>query len=134
MRFTRFAKARPGHKAHVRGEMNKTEQRYQDHLATRKLAGEIQDYAYEPIRLRLAQDNAFYAPDFGVLCNDDVYEIHECKAGRVDKTTGKLVALEEEAARVRRKLAAELHPFRLVLAVEWPKKSGGGFDLRGCAA
>ncbi len=125
MRFTRFAKGRKS----VRGEKNKTELRYEEFLGLRKLAGEIQEFAYEPIRLRLAADNAFYAPDFGVLAADDVYECHEVKAGRVTDA-GTLVPLEEEAARVRRKVAAEQHPFRFVLAIERPKKAGGGFETR----
>jgi len=124
MRHVRFAKGRKS----VRGQMNKTEQRYQELLALRKLAGEIQDFWYEPVRLRLAADNAFYAPDFGVFAADDSYELHEIKAGRLNES-GKLVAIEEEAARVRRKVAAEKHPFRFVLAVERPKKAGGGFEL-----
>ncbi len=124
MRFVRFAKGRKS----VRGEKNKTELRYEELLGFRKLAGEIQDFWYEPVRLRLAADNAFYAPDFGVLASDDVYECHEVKAGRLSDS-GAVVALEEEAARVRRKVAAERHPFRFVLAVERPKKAGGGFDV-----
>lgn len=123
-RFTRFAR---GTKS-VRGQKNKTEQRYEDFLETRKLAGEILYHAYEPMRLRLAADNAFYCPDFGVLNADSEYELHECKAGRLDKS-GKLVTLEEEAARVRRKVAAEAHPFKFMLAVERPKKAGGGFEV-----
>ncbi len=124
MRFTRFARGRKS----VRGEKNKTELRYEELLATRKMVGEIQDFAYEPIRLRLAADNAFYAPDFGVLAADDVYECHEVKGGKL-RPDGSVVALEEEAARVRRKVAAEIHPFRFVLAVERPKKAGGGFEV-----
>ncbi len=125
MRFTRFAKGRKS----VRGEKNKTELRYEEFLGLRKLAGEIQDFAYEPIRLRLAADNAFYAPDFGVLAADDVYECHEVKGGKM-LPSGEIVALEEEAARVRRKVAAEIHPFRFVLAIERPKKAGGGFEIK----
>jgi hypothetical protein len=125
MRFTRFAKGRRS----IRGDKNKTELRYEELLALRKMAGEIQDFAYEPIRLRLAADNAFYAPDFGVLAADDVYECHEVKAGRLNES-GELVTLEEEAARVRRKVAAEKHPFRFVLATERPKKAGGGFEVK----
>jgi hypothetical protein len=108
--------------------MNKTEQRYAELLGNRKLAGDIQDFAYEPIRLRLAADNAFYAPDFGVLSAAGFYELHEVKVGRVSES-GALVALEEEAARVRRKVAAERHPFRFMLAIERPKKLGGGFEV-----
>ena len=124
-RFVRFARGRKS----VRGQKNKTEERYEVLLGNRKLAGDIQHFAYEPVRLRLAADNAFYAPDFGVLAADDVFECHEVKAGRVNKVTGALVAIEEEAARVRRKVAAEQHPFRFMLAIERPKKLGGGFEV-----
>lgn len=123
-RFTRFAR---GTKS-VRGQKNKTEQRYEDHLEARKLAGEILYHAYEPMRLRLAADNAFYCPDFGVLNAEFEYELHEVKGGKLDNS-GRLVSLEEEAARVRRKVAAETHPFKFVLAVERPKKAGGGFEV-----
>lgn len=126
MRFTRFARGRKS----VRGQMNKTEERYASHLEQRKLAGEIEWYAYEPWRLRIADgENAFYAPDFGVMLSDGTVECHETKAGTIDKKTGQLKTMSEEAARVRIKVAASTHPFRFVLAVERPRKAGGGFEV-----
>jgi hypothetical protein len=84
---------------------NQTEQRYErDHLWPQYQSGEIWDYRFEPIKLRLA-DNTFYTPDFLVVRGDGL-EIHEIKGG-----------FEREDARVKWKAAAEAFPwFRFVVA------------------
>lgn len=81
--------------------MNKTEATYGFRLELRKKAGEIVDYKFESIRLRLAK-NTFYTPDYFVVLEDCI-EIHEVKG------------FWEEDARVKIKVAAELYPcFRFI--------------------
>lgn len=85
------------------GQMNKTEAAYAARLESLKLAGEIADYCFECLKLRLA-DNTFYAPDFMVLRPDGAFEIHEVKGHW------------EDDARVKIKTAAELFPFKFIAA------------------
>lgn len=88
---------------HKPGQMNKTEAAYAARLESLKLAGEIADYRFECLKLRLA-DNTFYAPDFMVLRPDGAFEIHEVKGHW------------EDDARVKIKVAAELYPFKFIAA------------------
>lgn len=85
------------------GQMNRLEQRYAELLDEMMATGGIVRWDYEPEKLRLA-DGAYYTPDFRVLLNDLTIEFHECKGFR------------REAAIVRLKVAADVHPyvFRLV--------------------
>ena len=80
--------------------------------------------------MRIATGNAFYCPDFAVMLADGTLQMHEIKAGVVDKKTGELKMLAEEAARVRIKVAADLFPFQFFVAINRPKKIGGGFEVR----
>lgn len=86
---------------HKAGEMNKTEAAYAAYLEILKRAGEIADYRFEAVKLRLA-DKTFYTPDFVVLAPDGVLEMHEVKG------------FWEEDARVKIKVAAAQFPFRFV--------------------
>ena len=86
-----------------RGEMNKLEAAYAARLEGLKLAGEIADYRFECLKLRLA-DNTFYTPDFMVLRADGTFEMHEVKG------------FWEDDARVKIKVAAELYPFKFIAA------------------
>jgi len=79
--------------------MNKTEKEYHFHLLALQLAGKIVRYDFEPERLRLA-NNTFYSPDFRVIFPDGSVEFHEVKGYWRDD------------ARVKIKVAAELHPYR----------------------
>ena len=88
---------------HKPGQMNKLEAAYAARLESLKLAGEIADYRFECLKLRLA-DNTFYAPDFMVLRPDGAFEIHEVKGHW------------EDDARVKIKVAAELYPFKFIAA------------------
>ena len=83
------------------GEMNKTEAAYAAHLEAKKSSGEISDYRYEAVKLRLA-DKTFYTPDFMVISSDGCVEMHEVKG------------FWEEDARVKIKVAAQEYPFRFV--------------------
>ena len=88
---------------HKSGQMNKTEAAYAARLESLKLAGEIADYRFECLKLRLA-DNTFYTPDFMVLMPNFTFEMHEVKGHW------------EDDARVKIKVAAELYPFKFIAA------------------
>ena len=99
-----------------RGQMNKTEAEYAARLELLKSAGEIQWYSFEAMKFRLA-DNTFYTPDFIVLCADGKLEAHEVKGYWTDD------------ARVKTKVAAEMHPLQFIAAKKQSKKAGGGWDF-----
>ncbi len=98
------------------GQLNKTEQAYQDRLAELKASGAILWYRFEGIKLRLA-DNTFYTPDFAVMTNSGQMECHEVKG------------FWEDDARVKIKVAAEMYPFLFKALKPLPKKSGGGWSI-----
>jgi hypothetical protein len=50
----------------VEGTMNKLEERYAAYLELRRVCGEILEWHFDAIKLRLAKDT-FYTPDFLVL-------------------------------------------------------------------
>lgn len=97
------------------GVMNKTEAAYEAHLKLLLMAGEIQWYRFEGIKLRLA-DNTFYTPDFAVMAADGVMELHEVKG------------YWEDDARVKIKIAADQYPFRFKAIKARAKKDGGGWS------
>jgi hypothetical protein len=92
--------------------MNKTESAYAAHLELRKRAGEILDYRFEPLKLRLAP-NTFYTPDFLVITPAQA-EIHEVKG------------FWEDDARVKIKVAAESFPWFQFVAV---MRKGSMWDI-----
>lgn len=88
--------------------MNGTERKYADLLEQKQLAGEILRWDFEPVKLRLA-DLTWYCPDFRVILLDGTEEFHEVKG------------FWRDDARIKIKVAAELHPYRFV-AVSLVKK------------
>lgn len=123
-KFNRFAK----HGRRKTGEMNKTESAYNDHLSLLLRAGEIDGFAFEAIKLRLA-DNTFFTPDFLVMAKDGVLELHDTK-GTTKKlrASGRKEAIPwiEEDAKIKLKVVAELFPFRVFAAFKtsegWQKQ------------
>jgi len=99
-------KRRPRHEP---GEMNRTEAAYASHLEFLKKAGEIRAWAFEALKLRLA-DRTWYSVDFLVQLEDDTLEGHELK-GTAKTKAGNPRELWEEDARVKFKVAAEIHPW-----------------------
>jgi hypothetical protein len=92
-----------GRTQHTPGRMNKREAKYAAELELRKKSGEMLWWAFEPIKLRLA-DRTFYTPDFSVMLADGTIEFHEVKG-----------FMEDDAA-VKFKVAAETYwMFRFVL-------------------
>lgn len=72
-------------------------------------------YKFEGIKFRLA-DNTFYTPDFVILNNDFLFEVHEVKGFWTDD------------AKVKIKVAAELYPFKFMAFKKVAKKRGGGWS------
>jgi hypothetical protein len=100
-----------------RGAMNKTEARYASEvLDVRKGLGEVADYWYESVKLRLA-DGSWFTVDFFVMLADGRLEAHEVKG------------FWREAARVRIKVAAECYPFLFFSASRRKAKDGGGWKI-----
>jgi hypothetical protein len=83
------------------GAMNRTEAAYEQLLKSRLMAGDIQWYRFEGMKLRLA-NNTFYTPDFFVMAADGLLEAHEVKGHWTDD------------ARVKIKVAASQYPFRFL--------------------
>lgn len=95
----------------VAGAMSKTERRYSQYLDVQKLRGEIHDYWFESLRVKLAA-NTFYLIDFFVQRPDGTFEIHETKGTRKRKLKSGAVieqAWSEEDANVKLKVSAALY-------------------------
>jgi len=106
MRHTRYAK---GFQRGKKKGQNKAEAAYDAYLWGLKVSGQILDYWYEGITLKLADDTR-YTPDFLVLAIDSTLECHEVKAGKLNPTTGKVDAISEDAGKIKIKVAAEKFP------------------------
>lgn len=115
---SRFNTLSKGRRA-KRGERNKTEARYELEL---KADPRVVGVWFEPLTLRLshpaAGQPAKYTPDFLVLMSDGSTYLDDVKGS----------GLDDNAAIVRLKCAAELFPLWIFrLAKERRKKDGGGF-------
>lgn len=100
------------------GERNKTEAAYEGVLKLQLMAGEILWYAFEGIKLRLA-DNTFLTVDFAVMNKESVIELVDVKGSK---------AIFSDDARVKMKVAASLYPFIIKAAYPIAKKHGGGWE------
>jgi hypothetical protein len=105
---------------HKRGEMNGTERKYAETvLEPRKLAGEIVDYQFESVTLKLGKDTRWTA-DFFVMYPDGLLEFVDVKGGQRD----------EQAERVKIRLASEkFYMFRFIVARAKLVRDGGGFNV-----
>jgi hypothetical protein len=88
--------------------MNRTEAAYAMQLEALKQAGEVRDYLYEAVTLKLANDTR-YTPDFFVVYPDR-FECHEVKG------------FWRDDARVKIKVAAQRFPWMRFLAIQWVNK------------
>ena len=100
--------------------MNQTEARYAGYLDGMRHTGEVVAWAYEAMKLRLA-DKTFYTPDFVVIRADGGIELHEVKGHW------------EDDARVKIKVAATQHPWFRFLAVK-AGKTGWQYEMFGGGA
>lgn len=98
------------------GEMNKTESEYKTYLEALKSSGKVLWYAFEGVTLKLAK-NCRYTPDFVVMLDNGVIELHEVKGYWQDDAKAKI------------KMAAEKFPFRFIAVYKKPKKDGGGWKF-----
>jgi len=102
---------------HESGKMNKLEARYAAHLELRKTVGEIRDWRFEPMKLRLAK-STFFDVDFlvevkdawGTMTDEYSIELHEVKGHW------------EDDARVKMKVAAAMFPWWTFRGVQWDKE------------
>ncbi len=99
----------------VPGTMNGTEAKYAADLEARKRAGEVEDYWFEAVTLKIA-DACRYTPDFLVQLPDGTIEAHEVKG------------FWQDDARVKIKVAAEKFPFVFRAFRPRAKKDGGGWS------
>lgn len=97
-------------KPHVpprRSEMNRTEQSYALGLEARRRAGEVREYHYEAIKLKIGP-HTWYTPDFLVIAADGEVQIHEVKGYWRDD------------AKVKTRAILDRYPFRVfVNGEEW---------------
>lgn len=97
----------------TKGQMNATEEKYYRHLSMLKMAGEITEFWFEPIRMKIANFICNYTPDFMVLKPDGSVEFHEVKGCK---------ALFMDDSKVKIKVAATKYPFKFLVVM--PKKYG----------
>lgn len=107
------------HKRHLPGEMNKTEDAYSNHLDARQAAGQIAEWWFEQVKLRVAYDACWITIDFMVQLPDGTIEFHDVKGGPT-----------MDDAAVKEKVVADKFPFRLFEARKKPVKHGGGWDIK----
>jgi hypothetical protein len=106
-------RARAQAQSHQPGKMNRTEAAYAEVLRSLLKLGEIADFAFEPVRLRIGKDwKTSYTPDFLVLTSDGLIEAHEVKG------------FWRDDARVKIKVAAHLYPAIKFIAVSREKGAG----------
>lgn len=89
---------RPKARFRPQGGMNGTELAYSQYLEQQRRVKRIQWWAYESVKLRLA-DGTWFTCDFMVIAADGTVEMHEVKG------------FMREAARVRLNVAADRFPF-----------------------
>jgi hypothetical protein len=106
-----------GRGKHIPGSMNKLEQRYADELKLAERTLAIEWWAFEPIKLKLA-DKTYYTPDFCVMHLDGTIEFVETKG---KKCAGYYC---EDDAKVKIKVAAKMFPM-FAFVIKWPLKEGG---------
>lgn len=98
----------------TQGEMNKTEKKYAAHLDFLKQNGEILDYWFESLKLKIADQKCWYSPDFLVLKSDNSLELHEVKGAP---------EIFRDDAKVKVKVCASTYP--IPIFVVYPDKTCG---------
>lgn len=108
----------------VPGVMNRNETAYAAHLHTLALAGDIVDFDYEKVTLKLGKDTR-YTPDFTVIAKDGTIEMHEVKPGsrkkNKDGTPGNFAPYIMDNARTKINVAVEMFKwmtFKVVFCVK----------------
>jgi len=88
------------HMRHKPGEMNQTEAAYAKHLNLLMAAGEVHEWWFEAMKIKVSYDTNWITIDFMIQFPDGHIELHDVKGG----------ATEDDAA-VKMKVAADLYPF-----------------------
>jgi len=84
---------------------NRLEADYANHLEILKRIGDIVDYKYESVKLKVGVNTSWYTPDFWILAKDGVTEFHETKG-----------SFFRDDAKAKLKAAALIYPhFRFFL-------------------
>lgn len=96
---------------------SKMEKAWAQYLYLRAMAGEIRNYWYEPLNLRLPGDKNFYKPDFLVRDKDDGLTFYEVKGHNQS----------DDRSLVKIKTAAGITPWARFVLV---KRIGGQWDER----
>lgn len=96
--------------------MNSLEQKYSEYLDELVRSGSICWWAFEPIKLKLAE-KTHYCPDFLVQTADCELQVHEVKG------------FWRDDARVKIKVAASMFPFRFIAVTPIAKNKGGGWQI-----
>lgn len=101
--------------ARTPGQMNKTERRFADRLRELEFAGEVVQWDFEPIKLRLGADwKTTLTVDFMVCHADGLIELIDVKG------SGPI----EQVAMVKLKTAARLYPAFLFVVMQETKTLG----------
>lgn len=125
----RFARA---HRRPPPGGMNKVEAAYELFLRAQLQAGHLKHVScFEPLKLRLAEKCA-YEPDWLVVAEDDVVELHDVKGrkvlkekdehGRVVRERESYWVEEDSKLKIRLAAAACFPMFRFFIV--WPLRDG----------
>lgn len=101
------------------GEMNKTEAAFDRHLRELTMIGEVLWHSFSEIKLRIAP-NTHLTVDFAVLPQTQVLEMIDVKGS---------MAMIEEDAKAKMKVAAAKFPFVFKYAVPRSKRDGGGWEI-----
>lgn len=117
-RFNGKARAR-----YVPGVMNKNETAYAEYLEGLKRAGEIKEYFFECVKLKINKA-CHYSPDFMVIDKDGYVEFHEVKGTRGRK--GQEKPFYHDDALVKIKATSDKYPFFFTIVYkvgdEWKRK------------
>jgi hypothetical protein len=98
--------------------MNGLEQKYSVYLEERKAAGEIADWMFDSVKLRLGP-KCYITVDFAVILPDGVIEFHETKG-----------FMEGDALIKLKWVAEKFWWFRFIVVKAKAKRDGGGFSFR----
>lgn len=102
------------------GEMNATESAYAAFLEAEQQAGRIEKFWFESMKVKIAAGKCWYTPDFMVLRPNGEIELHEVKG---------TLAVFQDDARVKVKVAASQYPFRMFVVFPKAKRQGCGWNI-----
>jgi len=99
--------------------MNKTEAEYAQHLEALKHAGQIYDWWFEKVTMKIAPDTRL-TPDFLIQLPSGELIFDDVKGS---------MAIYQDDAKVKMKVAANTFPFRFRIVIPRTQKAGGGWEI-----